>query len=109
MSNKINYIISFVAFVIIFISFFFLVESGDYKNFVIFALAASSFFFGYFIKRKDDDVNKESLAGQQENKKEKGEDLEIPSSKKIPQEFIDEQERYKKLSSEIREKEVTEQ
>lgn len=100
--NTLNYIISFLAFLVIVISFFFLIKGGDYKNFIVFALASSSFFLGYFIRRRNDNLEKDNL---ETKKEEKNEIPLLQESKKIPQEFIDEQERFKKLFSENKEKE----
>ena len=85
-----NYVMSFIFFLIVFVSFFLLIKSGVYRNFIVFVLAASSFLLGYFIRRRNDNV---------EEINPKSKDAEIPATKKIPQEFLDEQKRYEKLSS----------
>lgn len=103
MSNKntAKNVIAFVSFVIVVISFFFLIKSGDYKNFIIFLLVAFSFSLGYFMRRGNN-ILKDSY----EPPKEQKEITEVLSDKKMPQEFIDEQERYKKLSLQNKPEEV---
>lgn len=106
-NNTRNHVISFFSFVIIVISFFFLVRSGDYKNFIIFILAAFSFTLGYFIKKRhvgfeSENPLTEEITSEEMEQRAKGFDLgvrtqEIPDIKKIPQEFLDEQKRYEKL------------
>lgn len=100
MSNKVNYLISFVSFVIISISFFLLIKGGDYKNYIIFILAAFSFILGYFIRKRNDSFPDEDIP---ENVLKKQEILSIDQTK-VPQEFLIEQERFKKLPNEIKEK-----
>ena len=95
--NTVNHIVSLISFLIVLISFFFLIKSGEYRNFIIFALAASSFLLGYFIRRRHDDIGGEDSGGEDEEIKEVPVPLVV---KKVPQEFLDEQERYEKLSSE---------
>ena len=102
--NTLSYIISFFFFIIMFISFFLLIKNGGYENYTIFVLVASSFLFGYSIRKRNDNIEEENLGEDEEEKKEAAILLGI---KKVPQEFLDEQERYKKLSLENKGEEKT--
>lgn len=110
-NNARNHVISIFSFVIIVISFFFLVRSGDYKNFIIFILAAFSFVLGYFVKKRHESFEKinqtteetEGITSEEMHQRAVGFDLgvkiqEVQKIEKIPQEFLDENKRSEKLS-----------
>ena len=97
--NTVNPIILFFFFVVVAFSFYSLIKGSRYNNLIIFVLAVSSFLLGYLIRKKNDNVggsNPENISTRDE----------IPKSKKIPQEFLDEQEKFGKLSLEDKERMV---
>jgi len=77
-----------ILFVIITVLFIFLVRGGDYKNITSLLLILGSIFFGFIMgKKKKKEISKPLLPGQI---------ITEPKQDKIPEEFKQEEQRFKR-------------
>ena len=76
-----------ILFIIIGISVIFLVRNGEYKNILILVLTIASIYFGFSLKQKRE-KGKEPIMKP----------LQQKPQQNIPQEFKDQQDKFKKLS-----------
>lgn len=91
-----NNLVFFLCLVAVSVSFLVLLRRVETENILIFSFGISCFLLGYLIKGKHEKV-KPTQNGLEEIK------LPVQEHKKIPEEFLNEQERFSKLPPHLKE------